>query len=109
MSDGSWMTRVELHNTHFIGFKAKTEMGERQRGIQIGKFASDNIPIHEFYDTTFDRVEEDALAWLMDPPQDWATIDDCGNFPCSGPLNTAFSFKKNTFIGDTLTFGADNF
>ena len=29
MSDGSWMTRVELHNTHFIGFKALTELGER--------------------------------------------------------------------------------
>jgi len=29
---------------------------------------------------------------LMNPLPDWANIEDCGNFPCTGPYNLLYSF-----------------
>lgn len=64
--------------------------------------------IQEFYDTTFDNVEDDALAYFLEPPQKWAIIKDCGAWPCSGPKNLYFSFKRNNYIGIRPSYGADN-
>ena len=44
----------------------------------IAPFASDFIPVQEFDETTFTDVEEAALGYFFDPPQEWAVIDDCG-------------------------------
>lgn len=45
----------------------------------------------------------------MSPPKGWANVKDCGNFPCTAPLNTLFSFKRNKFRGLKPSFGADEF
>ena len=47
----------------------------------------------EFYDTEFHDIDEDALAWIMHPKEEWASIDDCGDFPCTAPLNVLLAFK----------------
>lgn len=65
--------------------------------------------IQEFYDTTFENVEDDALAYFLEPPKKWAIIKDCGSFPCTGPKNVYFSFVRNTFIGNRANYAADNF
>jgi hypothetical protein len=36
---------------------------------------------------------------LFTPPNAWAVLDDCGQFPCTGPLNTLIKFERSTFAG----------
>ena len=81
----------------FYDFKVTTKEGMGNRIFEISKSTSDYIPMHEFYDTKFINVERDALGYIYDPSAGWATINDCGEFPCSAPQNVLFSFKKNTF------------
>jgi hypothetical protein len=46
--------------------------------------------MHEFYDTEFTNIEDDAMASLMNPDPKWANLEDCGNFPCTGPYNLLY-------------------
>jgi hypothetical protein len=39
------------------------------------------------------------MAYLFTPPNEWAVLDDCGQFPCTGPLNTLLRFESSTFAG----------
>ena len=42
------------------------------------------------------------MADLMSPLPGWANIEDCGNFPCTGPYNLLYSFKNSVWIGKTM-------
>lgn len=53
----------------------------------------------EFYDSEFINVENDAMAYIMDPSPGWANIADCGNYPCTAPKNILFDFEDTTFRG----------
>lgn len=53
----------------------------------------------EFYDSIFHDIEGDAFAYIMDPYPGWANLKDCGDFPCTAPLNTALMFKDTSFEG----------
>lgn len=81
----------------------------KQRAFQLNPTASDLIPMQEFYDTTFQNCEQDALGFFFEPPQGWAIIKDCGNFPCTAPKNTIFSFKRSKFRGLKPSYAAENF
>jgi hypothetical protein len=81
----------------------------RQRIFEIQLSAPDLIPMHEFYDTTFTNVDNDAMAYFWDPPSGWAVISDCGEWPCTGPYNTLYSFKNSTFVGNSPSYGAQDF
>lgn len=35
----------------------------------------------------------------MDPPSGWATLDDCGEFPCTAPKNVLIRFEQTTYTG----------
>jgi len=63
----------------------------------------------EFHDTVFTNVSADAMAYIYDPPQGWANVKDCGNFPCTAPQNTILSFKGTTFNGAQPSYAASNF
>lgn len=65
--------------------------------------------MHEFYDTVFENIEDEALGRFFEPPQGWAIIKDCGNFPCTAPKNTIFSFRRNLFKGLRPSYAAENF
>jgi hypothetical protein len=80
----------------------------RQRLFEIVGSGSDLVPVHEFYDTTFINCESDALGYFFEPPQSWAIIKDCGEFPCTGPLNTIYSFKNNSFIGNQPRYAREH-
>jgi hypothetical protein len=50
------------------------------------------------------NVHYDAVAYFYDPPQGWAKIDDCGEWPCTAPSNIVFSFYDAMFgVSDGLT------
>ena len=65
--------------------------------------------IHEFYDTEFVDVKDGAVAWLRAPPQEWAVIEICGTFPCTGPLNAILSFKRTSWYGVRPVVALKNF
>jgi len=75
--------------------------------------ASDYIPMQEFEDIKFVNVDNRAMAYFYDPPQAWANIKDCGDFPCTAPKNTLYSFKRVKFEGpnlpDIASEGVDTF
>lgn len=108
-SIASWGTKVELYRTTFIGFKATTEEGMKNRAFQMNPTGSDYVPMQEFYDTKFINCEDDALGFFFEPPQGWAIIKDCGNFPCTAPKNTLFSFKRTQFTGIRPAYSSENF
>lgn len=60
----------------------------------------DNVPVQQFKDTEFINCDTDAMVYFFEPPQKWAIIKDCGNFPCTGPKNTYFTFERTTFTGN---------
>ena len=41
----------------------------------------------------------------MDPPTGWASIDDCGEFPCTAPENFAIAFTDCTWTDSNNTVG----
>ena len=49
----------------------------------------------------FHNCEMKALTWFYEPPQGWANLADCGDFPCTGPKNTLFSFENTEWTGTT--------
>jgi len=63
----------------------------------------------EFYDTEFHNVDGDALAWLMPPNTAWANIKDCGEFPCTAPLNVLFTFEDTSFTGSKPSWATNDF
>lgn len=58
-----------------------------------GKIKSHNILFR------FEDVHHDALAYLFSPLQEWANLDDCGDFPCSAPLNALLNFENTVYAG----------
>ena len=46
-----------------------------------------------FENIRFDNVKPDNLMYLMDPPSGWATLDNCGDFPCTAPENILMTFR----------------
>jgi hypothetical protein len=57
-----------------------------------------------FEDAVFDNVAKDAVAYIYDPPAGWATIDDCGQWPCTGPENIVIKFTGTTYAGEEQPF-----
>lgn len=51
-------------------------------------------------DVTFTNVADEAIVNFFDPPAAWANIADCGDFPCTGPLNTEIRITGAKFEGD---------
>ena len=53
----------------------------------------------EFFDSKFTDVKAGAVAYIMDPDPAWASLTDCGLYPCSAPKNTLLTFQDTTFEG----------
>jgi len=49
------------------------------------------------------------MAYFFKPPKKWAIIKDCGEFPCTGPLNTIYSFKGTKFEGNRPSYVSEDF
>ncbi len=52
-------------------------------------------------------MNEKAIAWFYTPPLEWANIDICGYFPCTGPKNALFRFEKTSFAGTITPLNTD--
>lgn len=87
-----WGTVQKMHRNEFIGFDAKTSLGKRQAIFEINEYQPDYLPMMEFFDSKFTDVKEGAAAFIMDPLPGWAGLTDCGNYPCTAPLNALLTF-----------------
>jgi len=63
----------------------------------------------EFYDSKFVDVDGDAFAYIDEPSPGWAAVDDCGEFPCTAPLNILFQFFDTEFEGSIPSWAKDEF
>ena len=93
-SNASWGGRVEMYRVNFHNFLAETDCGARQSVFGRNPTAADYTPLHEFDQSRFTDVEDAAMAWFEPSPMKWAVIDDCGEWPCSGPENIMLKFEK---------------
>ena len=48
------------------------------------------------------------MTYLYPPPNEWANIDDCGEFPCTGPNNVLLMFDKIHWSGTVMPLRADS-
>jgi hypothetical protein len=71
-SYGTWAANTDVTNVNFHKFaKNETDCGARQRVFHLNPYSSDYIPLHSFEYTTFTDVHQDAMAFMMDPPEGW--------------------------------------
>jgi hypothetical protein len=89
---GAWGGKAIFNRVKFKGYLSKTQEQQIQRAININEESSDYTQMLEFYDTTFENTSTEYLTKHMDPPQKWANLADCGEFPCTGPKNTLYLF-----------------
>lgn len=54
-------------------------------------------------------VQIDAIAHFKDPLEWWANLDDCGDFPCTGPANSLWTFVNTKFYGKIPELAIPNF
>ena len=98
-AEGSWAGETQITNLKFYDFGSTTTIcGAAQHVFKLNPFASDYVPLHKFDSITFTNVAEEALVYLDDAPQEWATAKDCGTFTCTGPANVLMSFEQTIFI-----------
>lgn len=100
-----------VKNNLFKNFAPSTRMGQKQVMINLNKHMSDYIQPVYFINNKFDNVSVDGLAYVKHPDPGWANIADCGDFPCTGPLNILWYFKgtiwANAQQSNTVELGAD--
>lgn len=99
-SYGTWAADTYMRKITFSDFPTNaTACGRQQRLFALSKYESDMQPTQNFEYTTFINVHQDAMAYIMDPPEKWNNVDDCIGFPCTAPSNAIFSFKQSKFSG----------
>lgn len=104
-SYGTWAAESYSKRIDFIDFSTnKTLCGAQQRVFGISKYESDMLPVQNLDYSTFTNVHQDAMAFIMDPPEAWNNVDDCIGFPCTAPFNVIFSFKQSKFEGNPQPF-----
>jgi len=99
--DSSWGGVSVWNRLTFVDYKAATGFGKRNSIISTSKYQPDYIPQIIAHDTKFINVDEDSIIYIRDPEPGWANVKDCGDFPCTGPLNTVFKFRNTTWEGKT--------
>ncbi len=73
-----------------------------QTAIGLNKNASDYQPQANFRNIIFEDVHHEAFVHLDSPNLEWATIERCGEFACTGPNNVLLSFKNAISIGSLM-------
>lgn len=91
-----------LERNHFYNFNNESMLGMGNHAITLSKHQSDYHPTSEFIDTYFYNVTSESMAYMETPMAKWANMGDCGEFPCTAPLNALFDFKGSVFEGENI-------
>jgi hypothetical protein len=96
-----------IHNRNiYKDFSSSTVTGKRQ-SLVVSDEGPDFLPANYFYDTQFINMDQAQLAFVKSPVAGWANPSDCGNFPCTAPLNMLFKFYR-TIWNNAKTLTEDN-
>lgn len=98
MKVGHMFGRYELNRNKLVGYTKMTKEGTQQAAIGLVKHPDIASPSY-FKDTQFIDCDQNSIDYMFTPDPKWAIIKDCGNWPCSGPLNAIHDFKRSTFSG----------
>lgn len=102
-ADGAWGGETVYDNLTFINFTSvKTYCGTQQKIFRVNPFAGDFTPTTYIRNARFLNVSYDAYGYIFTPPNSWASIDDCGEFPCTGPNNVLVRFENASYEGTIL-------
>ena len=94
-SDALWNGYALYKYVKFFDYNSETTFcGGRQQLFDYNRNATDLIPIQRFSEIELTRVNEDVFGLFRDPNPEWARVEKCGNFPCTGPKNIILSFEK---------------
>jgi hypothetical protein len=69
--------------------------------IQLLPKSPDFITLQHFDNLLFHNCDPETMTYFFDPPESWANLADCGDYPCTGPKNTIFSFTNIKWTGTT--------
>lgn len=64
--------------------------------------------MHEFKNTKFREVENNAVVFIEDPKASWANPTDCGEWPCTAPNNVILKFSGTQYTGVTRPVKTDS-
>ncbi len=99
-ADASFGGSTTYENLEFYNFRSGfTSCGTMQRIMVLNGYNADYYPPMRVINPRFVNVAQDSMVYLMDPPDGWANIDDCGQFPCTSPNNVLIQYEKATFSG----------
>ena len=99
-ADASFGGTTLYENIQFINFKAGlTWCGSEQRLFRLNPSNADYYPQVKLMNARLENVAQEAIAYFFTPPNAWAVVDDCGNYPCTGPLNVLIKFERTTYAG----------
>jgi hypothetical protein len=101
-SDSNWQIKTEMTNPKFINWKSEKRtcnFDKMQRIFAFNPYSPDIMPATKLNNPVFTEVKDEAVAYLRSPPQEWAVIEDCGEWPCTGPENALLKFNSATATG----------
>jgi hypothetical protein len=85
-SDAAWGGVTEFKDCKFYDFGSKkTFCGGTHALFDVHKNQTDYIPIVNFANPEFTDVHESTFGFFRESNPEWATVEKCGNFPCTGP------------------------
>mmetsp|Transcript_29268 Transcript_29268/g.28420 ORF Transcript_29268/g.28420 Transcript_29268/m.28420 type:complete len:130 (+) Transcript_29268:2774-3163(+) len=97
-TDASYGGRSLYKNHMYINFPSnKTFCGMKQRVFSANKYGSDYHPQGFIDSIVLREVHHDALIYIPPPNPEWASIDNCGLFPCTGLENIIIRFFSTDF------------
>ena len=104
-SYSTWFLTPSINNVNFVNFKSElTSCGAKQSIFTINPKAYDLVPITYVNNAKFTNVAYNAIIFIYNPPQIWAAVNDCGEWPCTAPSNAVYTFKSAVFeVPDGLT------
>lgn len=70
--------------------------------MRLNDGAADYTPKAQLTRSILHNCHWDTYAYLFSPPNAWANVDDCGDWPCTGPLQALIMFDSTTFTGTIL-------
>jgi hypothetical protein len=109
MFDPSWAGVNYIERNKFIGFKARTHMDQNMAIYRSNPTVSSYQPPMYAKDNSFIDCEDDALFWFESPNPKWANVKDCGDFPCTAPLNILISHTGSKWLGKKPDWATPDF
>jgi rubredoxin len=112
VENGSWAGKAYFKNLKFFDFApAKNAEGVSLKNTMIKLLpkSPDFITLQHFDNMQFDNCDSDLITEFFDPPQKWANLADCGDYPCTGPKNTIFSFVNTKWTNPVGSLDKEDF